>query len=550
MKNHFCLVLHSHIPYVRKAGVWPFGEEWLLEGMLETYVPFIEAFRRLRDKFQRASGAAVTVGITPVLAEQLDDDYFKARFVEYADDRIRRAADDAARFSRSRQTHLEELARLYERTFKERLEQFKKIDGDIIGEFAALAKSGVVELITSSATHAYLPLLSLDSSIRAQIKTGIESHARLFGEAPAGFWLPECAYRPAYSETTPTGGKRTRKALDDFLREEGMQYFFVDTHAVEGGATSVYSDASAEVIKPANGASALRVYKTRSGVKVLVRNREAGRLVWSSDMGYPGDGAYREFHKKDSVSGLQYWRITSKKTDMGAKETYDPAAAVNITRSHAAHFKKVIRDIFRHYGDSAFPMAVVAPYDSELYGHWWHEGIDWLEAALGEISSSDIGVSSVSSYLSCVKETSPVDLPETSWGDGGGHYVWLNRETEWMWRIIHECERRMEEILSTGHRRRVSKNSGRGLYERALSQAAREKLLLESSDWEFLVTTRQAREYAEKRFLSHYNRFTALAAILEKDEISDEDSRTLAASCDADRIFPDINPDNFSARRR
>ncbi|PKN01946.1 MAG: 1,4-alpha-glucan branching protein [Elusimicrobia bacterium HGW-Elusimicrobia-1] len=540
MKNHFCLVLHSHIPYVRKAGVWPFGEEWLLEGILETYMPLLQFFLKMRTQYK---GAAFTLGITPVLAEQLDDDYFKARFIEYADDRIRRAREDAARFSRSRQNHLEDLARLYERTFAERLESFKKIDGDIIGEIASLRKSGVVELITSAATHAYLPLLSRDSSVRAQIKTGIDSHTRRFGERPSGFWLPECAYRPAAIASRDDGN--SGKALDEFLKEEGVEYFFVDTHAVEGGVTSVYADKTGQVVKPSNGSTSLRAYKTRAGVKVLVRNREAGRLVWSSDMGYPGDGDYREFHKKDSISGLQYWRITSKKTDMGAKEIYNPEAATRRSKVHAAHFKKVICDIFRKHSADSSDMGVVAPYDSELYGHWWHEGIDWLDAVAGEMASTEVGMSSVSSYLSGVKSYPEVDIPETSWGDGGGHYVWLNRETEWMWRMIHECELRMEGLLDA----RRQRSSG-GIYVRALAQAAREKLLLESSDWEFLVTTRQAREYGEKRFLSHYNRFSALASLLEKDKINDEDARTLSASFDADAIFPAIDPEVFAARRR
>jgi len=585
--SYFCLMLHGHIPYVKKAGVWPFGEEWLLEGMLETYIPIVKdlIYGVIMPRAGKSGGGttpAFNLGITPVLADQLSDDYFKNRFVEFARDKIRRAESDARRFSRSRQSELEALALWYKKIFTERLEYFEKIRGDILGEIRKAADAGAVEVVTSAATHAYLPLLSRDSSVYAQIKTGIDTHTRIFGKKPAGFWLPECAYRPAYYAIVDdtTGEKVLRKGLDDYLAGEGIRYFFVDTHAVEGGVPleSYNFDEEAgdnnkttgDSARPLNGNSSLKVYRSRnSGVMVLARHRQTGMLVWSADVGYPGDGVYREFHKKDSESGLQYWRVTSKNIDLGGKEIYNIAAAREKAREHARHFKSVVASTLRRAFESGIkpPLGIAAPYDAELYGHWWGEGVEWLIDLFSTVVAKEnntvshdngddekyFNPSTVSEYLSSVGKTPLIDIPESSWGSGGGHYIWLNKETRWMWNLIYECEGIMEETARAYYRN--GNNSGEirngagstipdKIRYRILSQMVKEKFLLESSDWEFLVTTEQAREYAQKRFLSHYNRFKKLREMFSKNNrhpngsgFSDDEMRFLEALSSVDSLF-------------
>jgi len=573
--NFFCLLLHAHIPYVKKAGVWPFGEEWLLEGMLETYIPLVRdlIYGLILPERRKGKDIGLTLGITPVLADQLSDDYFKIRFIEFTRDKIRRAKSDIDRFSRSRQMALESLARWYARILESRLEYFESIKGDLIKEIRLAAQEGAVEVITSAATHSYLPLLARDSSIYAQVKTGIDFHTSIFGMKPQGFWLPECAYRSRYYMEKENGEKILRKGLDEYLAMEGIRYFFVDTHAVEGGMppesyTVNEGGAKTSTSKPLNGNSSLRVYRARSsGVYVLARHRHTGMLVWSADVGYPGDGDYREFHKKDSVSGLQYWRVTSKNVDLGGKEIYNPAAAMKKVLEHSLHFKNVIETTFKRAVEAGIeqPLGIVAPYDAELYGHWWGEGINWLSKLFSHIierNDTDIIASTVSEYINSIGKTPVIDVPESSWGSGGGHYIWFNQETRWMWELIKECE---DIMIDTAN---IHYNRSNGQYDspmekmknRILAQMVREKFLLESSDWEFLVTTAQARQYAQKRFLAHYNRFKKLRELFLRGNgnnknskgnnhvgrFSDDEIRFIEAVSATDSIFRDkIEPRYF-----
>jgi 1,4-alpha-glucan branching enzyme len=134
------------------------------------------------------------------------------------------------------------------------------------------------------------------------------------------------------------------------------------------------------------------------------------------------------------------------------------------------------------------------------------------------------------------------ELPESSWGAGGNDFTWKNVETEWMWPIIHDAEMRMESLVATypdadGDRRQ------------ALDQAARELLLLQSSDWPFLVTTLQAKEYAVERFQEHLDRFDQLASLAEAESVSAEDDAFVAALRERDNPFPNIDYREWAPRQ-
>ena len=95
MTGTFAFMLHSHIPYCRKSGVWPAGEEWLFEAMNETYIPLLSILREFQ---QHGKKPRIMIGIVPILAEQLKDRYMRDRFCEYMEDKIRRAQMDIRRF--------------------------------------------------------------------------------------------------------------------------------------------------------------------------------------------------------------------------------------------------------------------------------------------------------------------------------------------------------------------------------------------------------------------------------------------------------------------
>ncbi|MBE2271004.1 MAG: DUF1957 domain-containing protein [Anaerolinea sp.] len=530
----FTFVLHSHLPYARLAGRWPHGEEWIHEAANETYIPLLDMLYDLKEE---GIPYSLTIGITPVLAEQLADPDVLEHFDQYLAQRIDAAARDIAYFQSpgAENSHLRYLAEWYRDRHEKTRQSFNvRFKRDLIGAFRHLQDEGCLEIITSAATHGYLPLFSRDSTIRAQIKTGIETHRRLFGRTPRAIWLPECAYRPAY--ITDTG--RRRAGLETILADYGLRAFFSETHTVTGG--NAVGVAGGDVIGPYGAikrryvipttdqfsggrkdATTFQPYyvsdtthypdaESHSGVAVIGRNQKVGEQVWSAQWGYPGDFDYREFHKKAGTSGMQYWRITGAKVELGDKDLYHPDWAAYKVEQHAEHFAHLVGDQLRQYRNQTGKFGIVAAnYDTELFGHWWFEGVSWLGKVLRHLNNHpEVEVTTASRFIAEHPPETVLDLPESSWGAGGTHFVWDNNETHWMWSPIHEVEERIERLAN--HFNAPNENE-----QTVLNQAAREALLLQSSDWLFLVTTGQAREYAIRRFSQHIERFEKLASSLE-----------------------------------
>ena len=549
----FTFMLHSHLPYCRMAGRWPHGEEWLHEAASETYIPLLNA---LYDLVEAGYSIRLTIGLTPVLTEQLSDPLVLEHLVSYLEEKCDAAEKDIARFEASGDGHRAYLARFYQDWYAHTLRSLQeRFDDDIITAFRQLQDEGHIEILTSAATHGYLPLLSRDVSIYGQLRTGVESYRHHFGRPPRAVWLPECAYRPAYI----TGEGQMRPGLESFLAELKMGLFFSETHAIEGGkpvgkaagdAIGPYGEIKRRYVVPLPGTPTCEARTTyqpyyvldtarggdrHSGVAVIGRNNRTGVQVWSATFGYPGDFDYREFHKKDDVSGLQYWRVTQAGGgDLGAKELYHPDWAQGKVRQHAEHFANLVEELIAQYHTQSGRFGIIASnYDSELFGHWWFEGVDWLREVLQRLSQSEVAeLTTASDYLEAHPPTEVLALPESSWGLGGGHWSWDNDETHWMWEPIHEAEARMEMLVA-----RYPDAAGGA--EALLNQAARELLLLQASDWPFLVTTGQAREYATQRFSEHLTRFSQLAALAESRAMSD--GAALAAELyEQDKVFPDI----------
>jgi 1,4-alpha-glucan branching enzyme len=567
----FSFVLHSHMPYARLAGRWPHGEEWIHEAATETYIPLLQALYDLR-----AEGVPfrLTLGITPVLAEQLQDQLVLDNLNVYLDSKIEAAKRDLAHYADPKITHMSEqnmpeksanevnahmhyLAGWYKSWYENIKDAFnERFDGNILGAFKTLQDEGYIEIITSAATHAYLPLLSRDSSIRAQVKTALATHERHFGQVPKGFWLPECAYRPAYLDEDDT----LRVGLETWLEKHDLRYFFTETHAIVGGqpvgvaggdVIGPYGVVKRRYVIPQNdehlpqrSTTTFQPYFVRdtsqggeknisSQVAVLGRNRNTGHQVWSSDWGYPGDFDYREFYKKAGTSGLHYWRVTGDKTDLEHKDYYHPEWAGYKIEQHAEHFAHLVGDLLRDYHKSQQQVGMItASFDTELFGHWWFEGVNWLREVLRHLAQNpDIGLMTTSEYLESYPPQETLQIPESSWGTGGYHFTWDNADTHWMWEPIHACELRMEQLAQ-------KHLDAEGDAVEVLNQAARELLLLQSSDWSFLVTTQQAKEYAIQRFSQHVERFNTLADSLEQGTPNVDLAREYKH---LDNLFPDID---------
>ncbi len=584
----FTFVLHSHMPFYRGAGRWPHGEENLHEVMAETYVPLLAALTDLREAGVRAR---VTLGITPVLAEQLADEQIKERFEEYLNQEIEGATDDIERFERSNDLHFLYLAHFYLDWYRNILNTFQERFGrDIIGGFRRLQDAGMVEVLTSAATHPYLPLMQRDSTIHAQLAIGKRTTARHFGKAPRAIWLPECAYRPGYYAKGPDGTRYERPGLEAFLDAQGLRLFFSESASIEG--SRVVGEArreTHEIIRSApNSQDTLDIYGqveraidekgyesagfvTRkhvvpfdggghaaganggtfepylvrdSDVAVIGRNRVVGEQVWAAAVGYPGDGNYREFHKKDAAHGLQYWRVTDTHTDIAYKEPYEPYHAGQRVEEHAKHFvwllEQELRDFEGKHGKQGF---IASAYDTELFGHWWFEGVDWLKRVLTLLAEhEEIELTTASEWLEAHPPDKVIDLPESSWGHTGTHITWINPETTWMWSAVYAAERRMEGLVDR------YPSAYDGTWE-ALNQAARELVLLEASDWEFLYTTGQARQYSTDQFSEHVERFNTLAGALESQADNNSLLQLAREYNQRDNLFPDIDYRLFTRRQ-
>lgn len=545
-KGAFVLFLHCHIPFCRMAGRWPHGEEWLHQAASETYLPLLKALYSLK---QEGYPFHLCLGMTPILIEQLSDPLILENLEDFLKLKISRAYADLKR------NEVAYLARFYYQFYQDLLESFVEEFGrDIISAFKRLQDEGLIEIATSAATHAYLPLLSRDSSIYAQIKVGIESYKQRFGTSPSSFWLPECGYRPSfYSEAG-----YIKPGLEYFLEKEGIKVFFVETHTIEGGepvgkakgeVIGPYAIIPRRYLVPISGYIEPRRKTTyqpywvgNSGVAVLGRNNRTSLQVWSADHGYPGDFRYREFHKKDSISGLQYWRVSDARKDLATKELYHPDWAQQAVLEHSHHFASLIEGLLSdYYQQSGNYGIVLSAYDAELFGHWWFEGIMWLKEVLKLLSRSKIVELTTPSKF--IKEHPPDEalfLPESSWGQGGGHFTWDNIDTKWVWEIIHKAEREMEELVSQYPEAEDKERE-------ILCQIGRELLLLQSSDWTFLITTGQAKDYAIMRVLRHWERFQNLAQLLKEGKVENAliESRLLYAS---DNPFPLLDYKYFANR--
>jgi len=367
------------------------------------------------------------------------------------------------------------------------------------------------------------------TSVRAQTKIAVDDYIKNLGRSPKGMWLPECGYNPGD---------------DKILKEYGIKYFFVDSHGILHGSP-----------RPKYGVFA-PVY-CQSGVACFGRDMESSKQVWSAEEGYPGDYYYRDFYRDigfdlelDYIqpyihhngirinTGIKYHRITGQTDD---KEPYEPDMAREKAAEHAGNFMfNRERQIEYLYGKLKKKPVIVAPYDAELFGHWWYEGPEWLEFLIRKIhyDQDTVRLITADEYLKENPVNQVITPSFSSWGYKGYSEVWLEGSNDWIYRHLHQSSIRMQELATK------YKNSS-GIYERALKQAARELLLAESSDWAFILKTGTVVQYAIQRIKDHIFRFTKIYEDIMNNSI---DERWLAEIESKDNIFPEIDYTIYSAR--
>ncbi|HEX9284206.1 MAG TPA: 1,4-alpha-glucan branching protein domain-containing protein [Nitrospirales bacterium] len=523
--GYLCLVLHCHLPYVRHPEHERFLEEnWLYEAITDTYIPLLRVMNGLvRD----GADFRLTVTLSPPLISMLRDPLLISRYERHVNRLIELAAKEVHRTAHQPEFH--RLATMYLERFLHTRQAFTQEYGrDLVSAFVRLQNMGKLEIITCGATHGFLPLLNVvPSAVRAQLRTAVAHYEETFGRPPHGIWLPECGYYPG---------------LDELLRDVGLQFFFTESHGL------LYADP-----RPRYGVHAPVFCPT--GVAAFARDLESSKQVWSAEEGYPGDPVYRDYYRdigwdldydymrpyiqtdgKRGNTGIKYHRITGK-TDQ--KQVYNRDWAIALAADHAGNFMfNRERQVEWLSPGMDRPPIVVAPYDAELFGHWWFEGPEWLDFLFRKLHYDQHIVKPVTpaEYLERHNINQMCTPSGSSWGHKGYHEVWLNGGNDWIYRHLHHAAQRMEELA-----RRFPRADG--LTQRALAQAGRELLLAQSSDWAFIMKTGTMVEYAVKRTRDHLARFTRLYEQLLSKRL---DAAWLKDIEEKDNIFPNLDYRNFS----
>ncbi|MEW6237720.1 MAG: 1,4-alpha-glucan branching protein domain-containing protein [Candidatus Omnitrophota bacterium] len=520
--GYLSLTLHAHLPFIRHPEHEEFLEEdWLFEAMTETYIPLLDAYERMADD---GTFFRVTMSITPPLAEMLADPLLQERYKRRMEKQAELAEKEVHRTSQKSMAEFHGAAKKQQDDVLRALSVFRRCHRNLVEGFKRLQDAGALEVITCCATHGFLPLMNTSNAKRAQILTAKKNYEKHFGRPPRGIWLAECGYEIG---------------ADEFLEEAGIRFFFIDSHGILYGAPRPKYGVYAPILSPFN-------------VAVFGRDVESSKQVWSRDSGYPGDVEYREFYRDlgydapyeyirpylhhDGIRrniGFKYYRITGE-VDLSEKQPYRPAIARERAAEHAGNFmfnRQHQVDYLRQFLDR--PPLIVAPYDAELYGHWWYEGPQFLEYLFRKMAHDQKEISAItpSEYLERHPVLQSVQPAASSWGDKGFYEVWLNGSNDWIYRHLHECEGRMVE-LAKNH------PAAQGAAERALNQAARELLLAQSSDWAFIMTTGTAVSYAVRRTREHVYRFHTLYEQIKNNQIDDGFLRDLEWK---DSIFQEID---------
>ena len=519
--GYLTLVLHAHLPFVRHPEYEDFLEEdWLYEAITETYIPLLEVFDGLeRDGVDWR----VTMSVTPTLAAMLSDPLLQYRYVRHIDNLIALADKEIERTRWEPEFH--PLAQMYHQRFTRARDVFvKQYDNNLLTGFRRFFETGKLEIITCGATHGFMPLMVVNENARrAQIEIGCREFERHFGKRPQGIWLPECGYI---------------EGVEKLLKEAGLRYFFMDTHGVLFAEPRPKYGVYAPILCPG------------TNVAALARDTESSKQVWSAVEGYPGDYNYRDFYRDvgfdldyeylkphlhqtgiRSLLGIKYYKITGR-TDH--KQPYDPKAALDKAAEHAGNFlfnrEKQVEWLS---GSMDRPPLIVAPYDAELFGHWWFEGPDWINFLLRKMhyDQQTVKTITVPEYLAQFPHLQVSQPTMSSWGYKGYCEVWLEGSNDWIYRHLHEGADRMVELARENP-------DPTPLRRRALNQAARELLLAQSSDWAFIIKTGTMVDYAVQRTRVHVVNFNHLYEQIKRNEI---DEHWLAEIERRHNIFPDLD---------
>jgi 1,4-alpha-glucan branching enzyme len=460
--GRFALVLHTHLPWLAHHGRWPVGEEWLYQAWAGSYLPLARMLDRLAAEGRRD---LLTLGVTPILADQLDDPYCLAGLTAWLADWQLRAQHLAQR----RDETARRLATVEFRAASLALEE--AATGWRHGgspRWRSLAEAGVIELLGGPATHPVLPLLE-EPIARIALATGLDDARVRLGREPAGIWAPECGWAPH---------------LAGLYAGAGVTHLVMDEATLAGAGRT----------------TALGHRLEGTGVVAFGRDLAVTNRIWSSREGYPGGADYRDFHAVDPAGGFRLRRVTGPDVDGGAKQPYVPAAAAAAIERDARDFVGCVRDRLAGIAErEGRPGLVVAAYDTELFGHWWHEGPAFLERVLRLLPEAGVEAGTLRGALEAgYVAASPVLPPPGTWGAGKDFRLWAGAQVQ---PLVADGEAVQKRLLAVLDAELIAGQVGPRRPD--LDQLVRETLMHLSGDWAFAISRDQASDYAWRRAIGH-----------------------------------------------
>ncbi|MDQ6608190.1 MAG: DUF1957 domain-containing protein [Actinomycetota bacterium] len=424
------IVLHTHMPYVEGYGTWPFGEEWLWEAIATSYLPLLDVLGR----------APITLSLTPVLCDQLEADGVLERCLAF----LREVRPESHRL---------DIEAFHGRGEPEPVAELERSAAEYAAAADRLAALGVAgrgggllgalgehSSWTSSASHAVLPLLCTDAGIELQLRTGIASHRRRFGDWAGGFWLPECAHAPW---------------LHQPLEEAGVRSCCVELTDRFGLGDPRH----------------LRPLQTNDGPVLWPIDRATIGLVWGAH-GYPASPGYRAYDRR-TERDHRIWAIDGS--------VYQPDRASGLALEHARDFVARVRARVADGG------LCVCALDTELLGHWWYEGVRWLDAVVDQAAAQGLGLTTLDAALERHQPVpAPPGLGVSSWGEGGDLRTWSA-----------PC------VADFAWSARTAELNAFAAAGTPSERALRELLALQASDWAFISYRDWAGEYPRQRVREH-----------------------------------------------
>ncbi|MCW2554304.1 MAG: (1-_4)-alpha-D-glucan branching enzyme [Mycobacterium sp.] len=478
----FTLVLHTHLPWLAHHGRWPVGEEWLYQSWAAAYLPLMGLLRRLSEE---GRSHLITLGMTPVVTAQLDDPYCLTGMQHWLANWQLRGQEAAVQRAGSGTGYAApEALRAF--GIREHEEAGRALD-----EFAQTWRHGgspvlrelidaeAIELLGGPLAHPFQPLLHPRLREFA-LHEGLADAGQRFAHVPGGIWAPECAYSPG---------------LEREYAQAGVTHFMVDGPTLHGD-------------------TALGRPVGESDVIAFGRDLKVSYRVWSPKSGYPGHAAYRDFHTYDHLTGLKPARVTGRAVPSEDKAPYEPDRADHAVDVHVADFVDTVRRRLASESERiGRPAHVVAAFDTELFGHWWHEGPVWLERVLRALPEAGVRVGTLSDAIADGFVGSPLELPPSSWGSGKDWQVWSGERVA---DLVHLNTEVVDTALSTVDKA-LTQHAAVGAptpRDTVADQILREALLTVSSDWPFMVSKDTAAEYARYRAHLHAHATREIAGAL------------------------------------